>query len=164
MSKKSKVAKATAAKQATNAAEAVAAVKTNPYVQRVVEDDDLRDNVRVAYESAQSAFARLSSGNGVPKQLVKDKKLHSDLQSAADALREIGESLVDAQEARSQASRPRRRCRPCRRPLRGSAQQGPRCAVRRRGGVRLHVDHHAVDAGALRAVGCACQLSSTRIA
>jgi hypothetical protein len=78
------------------AAEAVSAVKSNPYLQRVVEDDDLRDNVRVAYESAQSAFQRLSSGKDLPKKLVDDKKLHRDLQSAADALRDVGSALMDA--------------------------------------------------------------------
>jgi hypothetical protein len=78
------------------AAEAVSAVKSNPYLQRVVEDDDLRDNVRVAYESAQSAFQRLSSGKDLPKKLVDDKKLHRDLQTAADALRDVGSALIEA--------------------------------------------------------------------
>lgn len=91
MSKKKK--KATAA--ATTAAGAVEAVRANPYVQRVVEDDELRDNVRVAYESAQSAFHRLNTGKGLPKALAEDKKLHADLQSAADALRDIGGALAE---------------------------------------------------------------------
>jgi len=91
MSKKKKAAAASA-----TAADAVSAVRSNPYVQRVAEDDDLRDNVRVAYESAQSAFNRLSSGKGLPKKLVGDKKLHGDLQSAADALRDVGAALLDA--------------------------------------------------------------------
>jgi hypothetical protein len=87
------------------AAEAVSAVKSNPYLQRVVEDDDLRDNVRVAYESAQSAFQRLSSGKDLPKKLVDDKKLHRDLQTAADALRDVGSALIDAPKS----SKPRKR-------------------------------------------------------
>lgn len=95
MSKKKKAAAA-----ATTAAGAAKAVRENPYVQRVVEDDDLRDNVRVAYESAQSAFQRLSNGKGLPKALADDKKLHADLQSAADALRDIGSSLTEPKKKR----------------------------------------------------------------
>jgi hypothetical protein len=94
------------------ATDAVEAVRTNPYVQRAVEDDDLRDNVRVAYESAQSAFARLSGGGkGIPKSLVEDKKLHGDLQSAADALRDIAGSLIEApkkQKAKAAKKKKRR--------------------------------------------------------
>lgn len=89
MSKKKKAAAA-----ATTAAGAAKAVRENPYVQRVVEDDELRDNVRVAYESAHSAFQRLSNGKGLPKALADDKKLHHDLQNAADALRDIGGALA----------------------------------------------------------------------
>ena len=98
MSRKKKAAAASA-----TAAEAVTAVKSNPYVQRVVEDDDLRDNVRVAYESAQSAFNRLSNGKGLPKALVEDKKLHKDLQQAADALRDVGGALLEAPKKKSKA-------------------------------------------------------------
>jgi hypothetical protein len=84
-------------KKAAAAAATVGSVRSNPYVQRVVEDDDLRDNVRVAYESAQSAFSRLQDTNkAVPKALVEDKKLQKDLESAKDALKQIGESLVEA--------------------------------------------------------------------
>jgi hypothetical protein len=95
---------------AASAAGAVQAVKTNPYVQRVVEDDELRDNVRVAYESAQSAFQRLSSGKGLPKALSDDKRLHADLQSAADALRDIGGALAEPKKkAKAKKSKKRGR-------------------------------------------------------
>ena len=36
----------------------------NPYVQRVIEDEDLRDNVRVAFEAARDAYERLSQRQG----------------------------------------------------------------------------------------------------
>jgi hypothetical protein len=104
MSRKKKAAAASA-----TAAEAVTAVKSNPYVQRVVEDDDLRDNVRVAYESAQRAFNRLSTGKGLPKSLVEDKKLHKDLQQAADALRDVGGSLLEAPKKKAKAKAKRKR-------------------------------------------------------
>ena len=92
MSKKKKAVAAGA-----SAAETVAAVKANPYVQRVVEDDELRDNVRVAYESAQSAYNRLAGSKGpVTKSIVDDKKLHKDLQNAAEALRDVGGAFRQA--------------------------------------------------------------------
>src|SRR3954466_2388929 len=76
-----------AKKKAAAAAGAVSAAKDNPYVQRIVTDDDLRDNVRVAFESAKSAYERLSNGKAPSKALMDDKKLHKDLKEAAEALR-----------------------------------------------------------------------------
>jgi hypothetical protein len=80
-------------KKAAAAAGAVEAARTNPYVQRVIEDDDLRDNVRVAFEAARDAYERLSSGKATAKTLTDDKKFHKDLQKAAEALKDAGSSL-----------------------------------------------------------------------
>src|SRR2546430_16485731 len=85
-----------AKKKAAAAAGAVAAAKDNPYVQRIVSDDELRDNVRVAFESAKSAFERLSNGKAPTKAIMDDKKLHKDLRAAAEALREAGSALREA--------------------------------------------------------------------
>src|SRR6476469_908351 len=74
--------------KAASAASAVAAAKDNPYVQRIVADDELRDNVRVALESAKSAYERLSNGKAPTKAIMDDKKLHKDLKAAGNALRE----------------------------------------------------------------------------
>lgn len=74
---------------------AAAAAKANPYVQRVLEDDELRDNVRVAFEAARDAYGRLSNGKAPTKVLLDDKKLHKDLREAADALRDAGSALRD---------------------------------------------------------------------
>ena len=43
--------------KAAKAAGAAGAVKSSPYVQRVIDDEELRDNVRVAFESARDAYA-----------------------------------------------------------------------------------------------------------
>jgi len=80
-------------KKAAAAAGAVAAARQNPYVQRVMEDDDLRDNVRVAFEAARDAYARLSNGKAPSKVVMDDKKFHKDLQTAADALKDAGSAL-----------------------------------------------------------------------
>jgi hypothetical protein len=82
--------------KAATAADAVAAAKDNPYVQRIVSDDELRDNVRVAIESAKSAYERLSNGKAPTKAIMDDKKLHKDLKAAAEALRDAGNALREA--------------------------------------------------------------------
>jgi hypothetical protein len=85
-----------AKKKAAAAAGAVSAAKDNPYVQRIVTDDELRDNVRVAFAAAQSAYERLSNGKAPSKALMDDKKLHKDLNEAAEALRGAGNALRSA--------------------------------------------------------------------
>ena len=80
-------------KKAAAAAGAVTAARQNPYVQRVIEDDDLRDNVRVAFEAARDAYDRLANGKTPTKVIADDKKFHKDLQTAAEALKEAGSAL-----------------------------------------------------------------------
>lgn len=89
-----------AKKKAAAAADAVSAAKDNPYVQRIVSDDDLRDNVRVAFDAAKSAYERLSNGKAPSKALMDDKKLHKDLKEAAEALRDAGAALRSAPKKR----------------------------------------------------------------
>ena len=86
-------AKQKAAKGAASASSAYAAVKTSPYVQRLIEDAELRDNIREAYESARKAYGRLSNGKAPTKALLEDKKLHKELSNAAEALRDAGTAL-----------------------------------------------------------------------
>ena len=86
-------AKGKAAKGAAKAGKAYAGARGNPYLQRVVEDAELRDNIRSAYESARKAYGRLSNGKGPAKTLVEDKKLHKELSNAAEALRDAGVAL-----------------------------------------------------------------------
>jgi geranylgeranyl pyrophosphate synthase len=80
-------------KKAAVAAGAVEAARTNPYVQRVIEDDEIRDNVRAAFEAARDAYDRLSSGKSTGKTLTDDKKFHKDIATAAEALKDAGASL-----------------------------------------------------------------------
>src|SRR6059036_2613309 len=93
-----------AKKKAAAAAGAVSAAKDNPYVQRIVTDDDLRDNVRVAFDAAKSAYERLSNGKAPSKALMDDKKLHKDLKEAAEALRDAGAALRQAPKKQKKRS------------------------------------------------------------
>jgi len=89
-------AKKKAAGTAAGAYGAAKAAKENPYVQRIVEDDDLRDNVVQAYESARSAIERLSNGKSPTKSIFDDKKFQKDVREAAEALRDATVALREA--------------------------------------------------------------------
>jgi hypothetical protein len=82
-----------AKKQATKARKVAEDAWGNPYVRRVVEDAELRENVRTAYESLRAVYGRLSNGKPVGKQLTEDKKLHKEFSKAAEALRDAGTAL-----------------------------------------------------------------------
>jgi hypothetical protein len=62
-------------------------------VRRALEDEDLRDNVRVAFEAARDAYNRLSTGKKPAKALMDDKKVQKDLRKSAEALRDAGMAL-----------------------------------------------------------------------
>jgi hypothetical protein len=89
-----------AKKQAAKARSAAEDVWGNPYVRRVVEDAELRENVRQAYESLRAVYGRLSNGKPVGKQLTDDKKLHKEVRHAADALRDAGAALREGPKKR----------------------------------------------------------------
>ena len=82
-----------AKKKAANAGASVLALKDSPYVQRLVEDEDLRENIMEAYESLRKAYGRLSNGKAPAKALLDDKKLQKELRSAASSLRDASEAL-----------------------------------------------------------------------
>jgi hypothetical protein len=82
-----------AAKAGAGAFAAGKAVRSNPYVQRLVEDDELRDNLRSAFESARKAYTRMSNGKGPVKAVTEDKKVQRDLRDAATSLKDAAESL-----------------------------------------------------------------------
>lgn len=87
-----------AAKKAAAQAKAVEAVEAaKPYVQRLVEDDDLRSNLRDAYESARDAYDRALDGKK-PSKVLEDKKLQSDLRSAAESLRSAAEAMREPEK------------------------------------------------------------------
>jgi hypothetical protein len=83
-----------AAKEKAGAAAAAARhAAENPYLQRIVHDEELRSNMVVAYEAAKNAYHRLNNGKTPTKVLMDDKKLHKDLKRSADALRDATSAL-----------------------------------------------------------------------
>ena len=80
--------------KATQAADLYSTARENPYVQRLIEDEELRDSLRDAFEAARGAYGRATgNGKGTVKAVTSDKKVQKDLRSAAESLREASEQL-----------------------------------------------------------------------
>ena len=68
--------------------------RENPYVQRLIEDEELRDSLKNAFEAARGAYGRATgNGKGPVKAVTSDKKVQQDLRTAAESLREASEQL-----------------------------------------------------------------------
>ncbi len=68
--------------------------RENPYVQRLIEDEELRESLKDAFESAKSAYGRATgNGKGTVKAVTSDKKVQKDLRKAAESLQEASESI-----------------------------------------------------------------------
>ncbi|HWM54222.1 MAG TPA: hypothetical protein VNO20_02385 [Solirubrobacterales bacterium] len=78
----------------SQAADLYSTARENPYVQRLVEDEELRDSLREAFEAARGAYTRATgNGKGAVKAVTSDKKVQKDLRVAAESLRDVSEQL-----------------------------------------------------------------------
>ena len=83
-----------ATQTADRAADLYSAARENPYVQRLIEDEELRDSLRKALEAARDAYGRATgNGKGAVKAVTSDKKVQKDLRTAAENLQEASEQL-----------------------------------------------------------------------
>jgi hypothetical protein len=97
-------AKKKAAKAGAGAFAAGKAVRSNPYVQRVMDDPELRENLRSAFESARKAYGRMN-GKGPVKAVTEDKKTQKELKDAAASLKEAADSLRGNKKKKSRKGR-----------------------------------------------------------
>jgi hypothetical protein len=80
--------------KANQAADLYSTARENPYVQRLIEDEELRENLRDAFEAARGAYSRATgNGKGAVKAVTSDKKVQKDLRNAAESLREASEAF-----------------------------------------------------------------------
>jgi hypothetical protein len=80
--------------KANQAADLYSTARENPYVQRLIEDEELRESLRDAFEAARGAYTRATgNGKGAVKAVTSDKKVQKDLRSAAESLREASEAF-----------------------------------------------------------------------
>jgi hypothetical protein len=83
--------------------------KASPYIQKLIEDGELRENVRTLLDSSKSAYTRLSNGKAPAKALLEDKKLQRDLRQALEAARSASAALSEAPKKRTRRKRGLRR-------------------------------------------------------
>ena len=129
--------------KATQAADLYSTARENPYVQRLIEDEELRDSLKKAFEAGRG---RLRPSD---QQRWHRQGGHRRQEGAARPQDRGGEparrlrGAAGAEEAQEEPARPDRHARPGRRrrrpdPQRGRPQDRARRPLRRRGGVRVH--------------------------
>ncbi len=69
------------------------ALKESPYVQRLLQDPELRQNLGQAMRSSRDAYARLNNGKAPHKAIFDDKRLKKDIKQAGESFRYAGEAL-----------------------------------------------------------------------
>ncbi len=94
-----------AVKAGAGAAAAAKAVRSNQYVQRVMDDPELRNNLRNAFESARKAYGRMQNGKGPVKAVTEDKKTQKELKEAANSLKEAADQLRGNKKKKSRKGR-----------------------------------------------------------
>jgi hypothetical protein len=77
----------------SQAGEAVRAAQRNQYLQRLVQDDELRGSLLAAYGAARNAYGRMSNGKPAAQAVFEDRKLQRELKEAANALRDASNAL-----------------------------------------------------------------------
>jgi hypothetical protein len=87
----------------------LASIKDNPYIQRVIEDGSLRDNVTNVIESGKGAYQQLLSNGAPHKAVLEDSKLHQHVQSAAGSVRDIALALNDVDTKHNQPFKKKKR-------------------------------------------------------
>ena len=87
---------AMANKKVQKAGKAAQSARSNPYVQRLIEDEDLRQNIVEAFESARDAYGRLNNGKSPAKQVFEDKRLQKHIKQTAGNVRDASVALYEA--------------------------------------------------------------------
>jgi hypothetical protein len=83
-----------------NAAEIANIARSNPYIQRLLEDPKLRKNVSTAVNASKSAYGRVNNGKVQAQTLLEDRKLHADLGRALGAARDATITLTQSKRRR----------------------------------------------------------------
>ena len=80
--------------KAARAGDIYETARENPYVQRLIEDEELRESLQDAFEAAKNAYGRATgNGKGTVKAVTSDKKVQKDLRKAAESVQEASERL-----------------------------------------------------------------------
>lgn len=75
------------------ARDAASTVGSNEYVRRLIEDEELRDSIRDAYDASRNAYGRIQKQKHPAKAVMDDKKTQKELREAAESLRAASDRL-----------------------------------------------------------------------
>lgn len=67
-----------------------------PYLERALKDEDVRDNVKAAFDAAREVYVELMGGRGmtgVASRVATDKEIQENLRKAVEELREAGDRV-----------------------------------------------------------------------
>jgi hypothetical protein len=80
--------------KAARAGDIYETARENPYVQRLIEDEELRESLQDAFEAAKNAYGRATgNGKGTVKAVTTDKKVQKEMRKAAESVQEASERL-----------------------------------------------------------------------
>jgi hypothetical protein len=80
--------------KAARAGDIYETARENPYVQRLIEDEELRESLQDAFEAAKNAYGRATgNGKGTVKAVTSDKKVQKEMRKAAENIQEASERL-----------------------------------------------------------------------
>lgn len=80
--------------KAARAGDIYETARENPYVQRLIEDEELRESLQDAFEAAKNAYGRATgNGKGTVKAVTTDKKVQKEMRKAAESMQEASERL-----------------------------------------------------------------------
>ena len=79
---------------AATASENAQQLKDNEYLRRIAEDPKVRENARVAYESARDAFQRISEADNPAAAILDDDKVRRSIKKASDAALEARDRVI----------------------------------------------------------------------
>jgi hypothetical protein len=72
---------------------AASTVSSNEYVRRLIEDEELRDSIRDAYDASRNAYGRIQKQKHPARAVMDDKKTQKELREAAESLRQASDRL-----------------------------------------------------------------------
>ena len=84
---------------AATASENAQQLKDNEYLRRIAEDPKVRENARVAYESARDAFQRISEADNPAAAILDDDKVRRSIKKASDAALEARDRVVSPRKS-----------------------------------------------------------------
>jgi len=77
----------------SKARDAAESLRSNEYVRRLIEDEELRESVREAFEAGRKAYRRIQKQKRPAQALLDDKRIQRELRDAAEALRDASDRL-----------------------------------------------------------------------